>query len=127
MKIKIYGKQFKVFSFKRKLPSTEKSIIKFLAASKIQGLKEKTAEKIVEKFGMKSLSILEKTPLKLCEIVGISKTRDEKMGKEFTNFIALKKLNIFLQRFKISNSVCLKIWQRWGVFSLEKIFSPLFT
>lgn len=118
---KIYGKQFKVFSFKRKLPNTEKSIIKFLAASKIQGLKEKTAEKIVEKFGIKSLSILEKNPLKLSEVVGISKTRAEKMGKEFTNFIALKKLNIFLQRFKISNSVCLKIWQRWGVFSLEKI------
>ncbi len=118
---KIYGKQFKVFSFKRKLPNTEKSIIKFLAASKIHGLKEKTAEKIVEKFGKESLNILENNPLKLCEIFGISKMRAEKIGKDFKNFIELKNLNIFLQNFNISNLVCLKIWQRWGVFSLEKV------
>lgn len=118
---KIYGKQFKVFKFKRQLPSTEKSIIKFLAASKIHGLKEKTAEKIVEKFGKESLSVLEKNPLKLCEIFGISRMRAEKIGKDFKNFIELKNLNIFLQNFKVSNFVCLKIWQKWGVFSLEKV------
>ena len=120
---KTYGKQFKVLKFKRGLPNTKRTIIKFLAAGNIRGLKEKTAEKIVEHFGLKSLEILEKNPEKLSEVKGIGRAFLERIKKDFKNFISLKNLNIFLQQFNISSLTCLKIWAKWGVFSQSKIES----
>ena len=118
---KVYGKQFLVKNFKRDLPNTEKSIIKFLSKSSISGLGEQTAKKIVQHFGLDSLKILENSPQRLCEIKTIRKNVIDNVKKEIGNFLSLKKLNIFLQDFNISSEVCFKIWRKWGVFALDKV------
>lgn len=120
-KSKIYGNQFKVLKFKRELPSTKRAIIKFLASGKIKGLQTKTAEKIVEYFGIDSLNILENQPEKLKQIKGIGQKLINNIEKDIKNLLALKRLNIFLQQFNVPPKTCFKIWEKWGLFAIEKI------
>ena len=117
----VYGKQFKVLEFKRKPITTRKEIEKFLASGKIRGLSTKTAEKIVDYFGEESLNILENEPERLFEIKGIGRALVKTIEKDIRNILSLKRLNIFLQQFKITPKTSLKIWEKWGVFALEKI------
>ena len=121
VKNEVYGNQFKVLEFKRKLPTTKKAMAKFLASGRIKGVSIKIAEKIVEHFGQKSFDVLENSPQRLCEIKGIGLGLIQKIEKDIKNFLTLKKLNIFLEQFKISAKICLRIWKKWGVFSLQKI------
>lgn len=121
VKNETYGKQFLVTNFKRELPNTEQAMIKFLSKSNISGLGEKTAEKIVEHFGLDSLDVLEKNPQRLFEIKTIRKNIVDNVKKDIRNFLSLKRLNIFLQDFNISSEFCFKLWHKWGVFALDKI------
>ena len=118
---KIYGKQFKVLKFKRALPNTKKNIIKFLSSKNIPGLNKKRAEKIVECFGEDSLNVLENNPKNLLKVKGIGKQLVEKISKNITNFLQLKKLTIFLEAYNISFNTIILVWNKWDVFSLKKI------
>lgn len=120
---KVYGEQFKAVRFKRGLPNTKRAIVKFLASARIRGLREKTAEKIVEHFGEDSLNVLENDLERLNEVRGIGGFLLNRLKKDLKNFLALKRLSIFLQQFDISSAVCLKIWGIWGIFSQSKIKS----
>lgn len=120
-KNEIYGNQFKVLKFKRELPSTKRAIIKFLASGKIKGLQTKTAEKIVDCFGTESLDVLENNPEKLRQVKGIGEKLINNIEKDIKNLLALKRLNIFLQQFNITPKTCYKIWEKWGLFAIEKI------
>ena len=121
LKNKTYGLQFKVISFLKELPTKKRAIIKFLQASKIKGLGVKTAEKIVNHFEEDTIKVLENQPERLVEVKGINYNFVEKIKPSLENFFCLQRLSIFLQQFNLSFAVCLKIWQRWGVFSLNKI------
>ncbi len=120
-KNEIYGNQFKVLKFKRELPSTKRAIAKFLASGKIKGLQTKTAEKIVDYFGVDSLNVLENNPEKLRQIKGIGEKLINNIEKDIKNLLALKRLNIFLQQFNVPPKTCFKIWEKWGFFAIEKI------
>ena len=67
-----YGKQLKVESFERSLPTTLDSLLKYLSSGAIKGIGAITAKKIIEKFGDDTLRVLQFEPMLLSEIKGIS-------------------------------------------------------
>ena len=46
-----FGKQFKIESCRREIPETAGEMLSYLSSGMIKGVKEKTAQKIVERFG----------------------------------------------------------------------------
>lgn len=59
VKTQKYGEQLKVLSFTEKDPDTLEGVVALILASKLKGVGKKTAEKIVEKFGLDTIKIMD--------------------------------------------------------------------
>ena len=71
-----YGMQFQVKKWREIVPETEEGVSGYLASGLLKGIGEKTAARIVAKFGVKTLDILETCPERLLEVRGITKEKD---------------------------------------------------
>ena len=65
-----YGEQFKAEYYETVMPSDEESIIKYLSSGIISGIREATAKKLVDHFGLDVLQIMLTQPSRLAEIKG---------------------------------------------------------
>lgn len=63
------------------MPETTSEILAFLSSRAVKGIGPKMAEKIVSRFGEKSLNVLEQDPMQLTQIPGISEKRHRKCPK----------------------------------------------
>ena len=68
-----YGKQFNVTEYKTEVPGTVYGIQKYLGSGLIKGIGPIMAERIVKKFGEKSLDIIENSIDSLSRVEGIGK------------------------------------------------------
>jgi exodeoxyribonuclease V alpha subunit len=71
-----YGKQFIVKKHTIKAPANAHGIQKYLESGLVSGVGPVYAEKIVDKFGIDTLEIIDKTPMRLLEIEGIGKLKN---------------------------------------------------
>ena len=109
----VYGRQFKVLSYEKTVPKTEKGIEKYLASGAIKGIGKTIAERIVEEFGVKTLDIIERNPEQLSKIKGISKKKAIEIGQIFAEQEGLRKTMIYLQEYGISSLMCMKIYKHF--------------
>jgi len=109
-----YGDQFKVSYYSTVLPTDENAILDYLSSGIIYGIRRKTAEKIVDRFGTESLDILLTDPLRLAEIKGISKDKAEKIGKSYLEIQSMQSIMMFTQQYGISTQMSVKIHQVLG-------------
>ena len=108
-----YGKQFKIETYEKSIPKTEKGIEKYLASGAIKGIGKATAERIVNKFGEEALDIIERYPERLSEIKGISMKKALDIGKIFAEQEGLRKAMIYLQGYGISAVFAMKIYKHF--------------
>lgn len=116
-----YGKQLKVESFERTLPTTSDSIFRYLASGIIKGIGEVTAKKIVDRFGEDTIRILQFEPLRLSEIKGISEDKALRIGQAFLEREQLRQIVMFLQKYGISATYAVKVWKKFGAESVNEI------
>ncbi len=109
-----FGLQFSVTSIKDDVPDTVSSTVRYLASGIIKGVGAKTALAIVEKFGMQTMSVIEKEPLRLEEIRGISKKKAQEIGESFASIKKMQDSIMFLQGYDISLNFCMKIYEAYG-------------
>ena len=74
-----YGKQLKVHSYNTVVPSTLNGIERYLASGLVEGVGPVTAKKIVERFGLDTLDIIQNHPDRLLEVPGIGPLKREDM------------------------------------------------
>lgn len=67
-----YGEQFNVNNYEMCNPTDEEEIISYLGSGLFKGIGIKTAEKIVDKYGNKTIEIIKNEPYALSKINGIS-------------------------------------------------------
>ena len=70
-----YGKQFKLQSYEIVKPNTINGIERYLGSGLIKGIGPTFAARIVSRFGLKTLDILESDPDRLSEVAGLGRTR----------------------------------------------------
>ncbi len=116
-----FGKQFKIEGCSREIPETASEMLSYLSSGIIRGIKEKTARKIVEKFGDNSFHIIEKDPDALASIKGISYERALEISMEFRKHAAEREVLIALEKYGISTAECLKVFRLYGAESASKI------
>ena len=78
-----FGRQFKAVRLQRTLPADASGMLRFLSAGIIKGVREATATKIVEKFGIDTFNVIENEPDRLATIKGINKAKARKISQEF--------------------------------------------
>ncbi|MEE1018360.1 MAG: ATP-dependent RecD-like DNA helicase, partial [Acutalibacteraceae bacterium] len=116
-----YGDQFRADSFERKAPATESAILRYLSSGAIKGIGPVTANAIVEQFGDRTLEIIENQPMRLATIKGISKAKAEKIGEEYKKQFGVREVLIQLSELNITPSEALRIYNKMGAASVEKI------
>jgi exodeoxyribonuclease V alpha subunit len=116
-----FGKQFKVENFEEILPNTITGIEKYLASGVISGIGPVTARKIVEKFGEKTLEILDNNIDRLQEIEGIGDKKIDVIKESYGTQMEVKNIMIFLQTYGVSPNQCVKIYKRFGAASIEAV------
>lgn len=116
-----YGEQFKVEYYETVLPTDEDAVLRYLSSGIVPGIREATATKLVEYFGSDVLNIMRTEPIRLSEIKGISKKKAEKIGEDFANLQAMQGIVMFLQQYKISANMAVKVHQTLGTNAVELI------
>jgi exodeoxyribonuclease V alpha subunit len=119
---KRFGEQFQVDSFEVTLPASLHGIQKYLASGLIKGIGPIMSERIVEKFGLHTLEVIEKTPEKLSEVEGIGPKRISMIRKAWEEQKEIKEIMIFLQGHGVSAAYSAKIYKQYGDFAFPKIF-----
>ncbi len=117
----VFGRQFRISSYKRSMPDTTAKLYRYLASGAIKGIGPKTALKIIERFGEKSFDVLEFEPEKLAVINGISKQKAVDISNEFNRLNAIRKIMIELENYGITPSECTSIYKYFGMNAVKII------
>lgn len=118
-----YGQQFKAEYFEKSMPKQKDDILKYLASGIIKGVRQTTAEKIVDKFGEKALDVIATSPEKLAQISGISEKRAIEIGKSYAEQLGVRDIVMFLQRYGVSPNYAVKVYRHFKGASVEVVKS----
>ncbi len=117
----VYGRQFKVSSVQKNMPTTAAAILRYLSMGSIKGIGPSTARKIVETFGEETMTVLESAPQELVRIKGISPAKAQAIGEEFVKQFGIRDVMLLLSRFKISSEDSIKVYKVLGTSAVSKI------
>ena len=108
-----YGEQFKVEHYETIVPNDVVAMERYLSSGAIKGIGPVTAHRIIEKFGEDTLRILDEEPELLAEIKGISHKKAQEIAAQQEEKKDLRKALMFLGGFGISNTMAVKIYNRY--------------
>jgi exodeoxyribonuclease V alpha subunit len=117
----VHGKQFEVQEFQMIAPADLLGIKKYLGSGLIKGIGAAYAGRIVAKFGIQTLQILDENAERLKEVPGLGPKRIEKIKQCWAEQRSVRDVMIFLQRYGISPSFAQKIFKSYGNESIKKI------
>jgi exodeoxyribonuclease V alpha subunit len=111
---KKYGNQFEIESIEVLVPATVEGIEKYLGSGLIKGIGPAMAKKIVSKFKLDTLKVLDTSPGKLLKIEGFGSKRIELIKNEWQKQKDIRNVMIFMQSYGISNNCSIKIYNIYG-------------
>lgn len=109
-----YGEQLFVDEYEIIEPRELDSIQKYLESSAIKGVGEALAKRIVKKFKMDTLRVMEEEPERLAEVKGVSEKLARSISEQIQEKKSMRDAMIFLQKFGISMKLSAKIYMEYG-------------
>ena len=116
-----YGMQMKVETVTPIMPSSLAGITRYLSSGIVKGIGPKTAEKIVDHFGLETLDILNREPNRLAEVPTLKEALAEKLAKAWTENYAVRNTMIFLQGYGVTARMATKIHAVYGTETINKV------
>ena len=116
-----YGRQLKADSFEKRIPEQPDAILKYLSSGVIKGIGPKMAEKIVSRFGEKSLNVLEQDPMQLTQIPGISEKKAQEMSESFQKQSGIRRLIEFLTIYHLPAQLAVRLYRAYGELAQEAL------
>ena len=116
-----HGEQLKVQELERSLPEDEDEIFDYLSSGVCKGVGPTTARRIVDRFGLETLDILEAEPERLQEIRGITAKKAMEIGELFRQHMGLRRLMEFLSRYQLPPVLAIRLRQQYGDGALEMV------
>ncbi|QQY79150.1 exodeoxyribonuclease V alpha subunit [Keratinibaculum paraultunense] len=116
-----YGEQLEIVNIWTVTPSTINGIEKYLSSGLIPYIGPKTAKRIVKRFGLDTLDVIQYNPEKLKEIEGIGDKKLEKIVKAFEEQGELRDIMVFLQQYGITPNYGTRIYKKYGKDTIKII------
>ena len=108
-----YGRQFQIEKYETILPANVVGLRKYLGSGLIKGIGPKMATRIVQKFGMDTMDIIEHNPEKLARIPGIGQHRVKIIKEAWEAQREIKNVMLFLQSHDVSTTHAAKIYKTY--------------
>ena len=119
-----YGEQFSASEVERYLPSNETEILNYLASGVVRGVGPATAEKLVAKFGIETLQVLESEPEKLTAIKGMTARRAQEISAAFNEQMGLRRVMEFLAHYDLPAATGASAQTPWPRSSATRTYCP---
>ena len=116
-----FGPQFKLIQYRIIMPSTAEGIQKYLGSGAIKGIGPVTAGRIVERFGERTLDLLDADLDRLLEVEGIGSKRLKLIRSSWKAHRGIRELMVFLQGHGMGPALAVKIFREYGNRSLDVI------
>lgn len=117
-----FGRQFEAEFLERLMPQTAMEILTYLSARIIKGIGPRTAARIVEHFGERTLHIMEREPLRLAEVSGISAAKAKAIGEEFRLRVGMRQLMEFFTAHSLPAELALRVYKLYGEQTVELLY-----
>lgn len=111
----MYGCQLRVEKVEIVQPDDQESMVRYLGSGAIKGVGESLAARIVKEFGSDTFRIIEEEPERLAEIKGISERKAREIARQMLEKKDMREAWVFLQKYGISNTLAVKIFNRYGM------------
>ncbi|NQU10693.1 ATP-dependent RecD-like DNA helicase [bacterium] len=111
---KQFGRQFAVDQFESVLPRTAVGIRKYLGSGLVKGIGPRFAQRIVEKFGDQTLTVIDQFSARLREVDGIGPERARRIKEAWTQQQSIRDIMIFLQGHGVGSAHAAKIYKQYG-------------
>ncbi|MCL2364441.1 MAG: AAA family ATPase [Defluviitaleaceae bacterium] len=121
-----YGWQLAVGHARRLKPTGLASIERYLGSGIIKGLGERTAKRIVARFGAETFDIIANEPERLASLRGISEKMAYKFSEAFHAQTAQRQAILFLQEYGITPGLAMRIYKKYGDETVELVRSNPF-
>jgi exodeoxyribonuclease V alpha subunit len=118
---KKFGRQFQVESYRELRPSSIEGIEKYLSSGMVKGIGSELAGRLVKRFGVDTLDIIDNQPERLNEVEGIGPKRIEQILSAWDKQKNIRDIMVFLQGEGIGPARAVKIYKTYGSSSLEII------
>ncbi|NLE46664.1 MAG: ATP-dependent RecD-like DNA helicase [Chloroflexi bacterium] len=109
-----YGTQFKAERYEQVLPATTEGIRRYLGSGLVKGVGPVTARRIVQRFGRDTLRVLDETPERLREALGVGTKRAAAIAEAWNEQKHIREVMLFLQGHGVSTGLAVKIYKTYG-------------
>lgn len=106
-------------SYEKVLPDDEDGITHYLQT--LKGVGPTIAQRIVKKFGLDAINVMELEPHRLLEIRGITQTKLDVIMENFSRNQDFENIVKYLKRFHVSTNKCVLIYEHFGAGAEKKI------
>ncbi len=111
---KKHGSQLHVESIIEIAHATSTGLVKYLGSGAIKGIGPKTAERIVEKFGLDTMRVLDESPERLFEVGGLGKKRAGDITRAWAEQKGVREIMVFLQAHGATPALAARIHKKYG-------------
>jgi exodeoxyribonuclease V alpha subunit len=116
-----YGEQFRVESYLAVQPATLVGLEKYLGSGLVRGMGKVMASRLVKRFELETLDVIEHQPWRLTHVHGIGPKRKERILAAWEEHKAVKEVMVFLQSSGVSPAYAVKICKRYGNKAVARV------
>jgi exodeoxyribonuclease V alpha subunit len=116
-----YGKQFKAEKCEQVLPASIEGLKKYLGSGLIKGVGPVTAQRIVKRFGLETLDVLDHSPERIREVLGIGPIRAAAIARAWDEQKSIKQVMLFLQGHGVNTGLAVKIYKQYGDAAIDLV------
>ena len=116
-----YGRQFKAERCEQVLPATVEGIKRYLGSGLVKGVGPVTATRIVQRFGADTLRVLDETPRRLREALGVGPKRAAAVAQAWEEQKHIREVMLFLQSHGVTTALAVKIYKAYGDDALQVV------
>ena len=117
----VHGDQVEAQQVERHMPTTEDEILRYLSSGVIKGVGAATAARLVERFGVETLNVLEEDPDRLLRIKGITPRKAREISESYRYQTGMRRLMDFLSINDLPLPLALRLYRRYGGNALDAV------
>jgi exodeoxyribonuclease V alpha subunit len=116
-----FGLQFQVEFYESVVPSTEEGLRKYLSSGVVPSIGKKFAKRLVDRFGMELVNVIENEPERLREVHGFGTRRIAVLREAWEEQRQVRRIMVFLHSHGIGTLLALKIYKKYGNNSVQVV------
>jgi len=116
-----HGRQFQAKSITCITPTSSEGIRRYLSSGMIKGIGPTFAQRIVDRFGERTLEIIDRESGRLREVEGIGEGRRKLIKESWNEQRGIREIMIFLQAHGIGTAKAARIYRQYGADAIAVV------